>query len=53
MAGNRIEEWKAGEIAPGAHIELRDAVWRVERVDLTSSGTQAWLGRSRRGERVL
>jgi ERCC4-related helicase len=30
------------QIAPGAHIELRDAVWRVERVDLTSTGTQAW-----------
>ena len=29
-------------IAPGAHIELRDAVWRVQRVDLTSTGTQAW-----------
>ena len=29
-------------IAPGAHIELRDAVWRVERLDLTSSGSQAW-----------
>ncbi len=29
-------------IAPGAHIELRDAVWRVRRVDHTSTGTQAW-----------
>ncbi len=29
-------------IAPGTHIELRDAVWRVQRVDLTSTGTQAW-----------
>lgn len=29
-------------IAPGAHIELRDAVWRVQRVDTTSTGTQAW-----------
>jgi len=29
-------------IAPGAHIELRDAVWRVQRVDATSNGTQAW-----------
>jgi ERCC4-related helicase len=29
-------------IAPGAHIELRDAVWRIQRVDLTSNGTQAW-----------
>ena len=29
-------------IAPGAHIELRDAVWRVQRVDATSTGSQAW-----------
>ncbi len=29
-------------IAPGAHIELRDAIWRVQRLDLTSTGTQAW-----------
>lgn len=29
-------------IAPGAHIELRDAVWRVTRVDTTSTGKQAW-----------
>lgn len=29
-------------IAPGAHIELRDAVWRVTRVDHTSTGMQAW-----------
>jgi hypothetical protein len=29
-------------IAPGAHIELRDAVWRVVRVDPTSSGLHAW-----------
>ena len=29
-------------IAPGAHIELRDAIWRVQRVDLTSNGSQAW-----------
>ena len=29
-------------IAPGAHIELRDAVWRVVRVDPTSTGTHAW-----------
>jgi superfamily II DNA or RNA helicase len=29
-------------IAPGAHIELRDAVWRVRQVDFTSTGTQAW-----------
>ena len=25
-------------IAPGAHIELRDAVWRVLRLDVTSTG---------------
>jgi hypothetical protein len=30
-------------IAPGAQIELRDAVWRVERVDYTSAGSQAWF----------
>lgn len=29
-------------IAPGAHIELRDVVWRVVRVDQTSSGKAAW-----------
>lgn len=29
-------------IAPGAHIELRDAVWRVERLDQTSTGGHAW-----------
>ena len=29
-------------IAPGAHIELRDTVWRVVRVDPTSSGMAAW-----------
>ena len=29
-------------IAPGAQLEIRDAVWRVQRVDLTSTGTQAW-----------
>ncbi len=29
-------------IAPGAHIQVRDAVWRVLKVDQTSSGTQAW-----------
>ncbi|MFC1482224.1 helicase-related protein [Myxococcota bacterium] len=33
---------KTGVIAPGAHIELRDAVWRVVRVDPTSSGKAAW-----------
>jgi ERCC4-related helicase len=32
----------APTIAPGAHIELRDAIWRVVRIDPTSSGTQAW-----------
>lgn len=29
-------------IAPGAHIQVRDSVWRVLRVDQTSSGTHAW-----------
>jgi superfamily II DNA or RNA helicase len=29
-------------IAPGAQIEVRDAVWRVQRVDTTSTGRQAW-----------
>lgn len=29
-------------IAPGAHIEVRDAVWRVVQVDRTSSGSAAW-----------
>lgn len=29
-------------IAAGAHIEIRDAVWRVKQVDYTSTGTQAW-----------
>ncbi|MDD5306011.1 MAG: DEAD/DEAH box helicase [Deltaproteobacteria bacterium] len=29
-------------IAPGAHIELRDAVWRVVSVDQTSSQHSAW-----------
>lgn len=29
-------------IAPGAHLELRDAVWRVVKVDPTENGTQAW-----------
>lgn len=29
-------------IAPGAHIEVRDAVWRVVQVNQTSSGRQAW-----------
>lgn len=29
-------------IAPGAHVELREAVWRVKRVDATSTGGQAW-----------
>ena len=29
-------------IAPGAHIELRDAVWRVIRVDQTSNAKAAW-----------
>jgi hypothetical protein len=29
-------------IAPGAHIELRDSVWRVVRVDRTSTGHAAW-----------
>jgi superfamily II DNA or RNA helicase len=33
---------RSGTIAPGAHIELRDAVWRVVRIDHTSAGTQAW-----------
>ncbi len=33
--GNRV-------IAPGAHIEIRDAVWRVVRVDQTSSDRAAW-----------
>jgi superfamily II DNA/RNA helicase len=27
---------------PGAHIEVRDAVWRVVRVDTTSTGSKAW-----------
>ena len=30
------------QIAPGAHIEVRDAVWRVVRVDQTSTGKAAW-----------
>lgn len=29
-------------IAPGAHIEVRDAVWRVVQVNQTSSGSAAW-----------
>lgn len=29
-------------IAPGAHIVVRDAVWRVERVNTTSNGKRAW-----------
>jgi superfamily II DNA or RNA helicase len=29
-------------IAPGAHIQVRDAVWRVLSVDQTSAGTPAW-----------
>ena len=29
-------------IAAGAHIEVRDAVWRVVQVNQTSSGHQAW-----------
>lgn len=33
---------RKGTIAPGAHIMLRDAIWRVVRVDHTSTGTQAW-----------
>lgn len=32
----------ATTIAPGAFIELRDAVWRVQRVDFSSTGKQAW-----------
>lgn len=33
---------KPPPIAPGAHIVVRDAVWRVQQVDLTSSGRHAW-----------
>ena len=29
-------------LGPGAHLQLRDAVWRVTRVDTTSSGYPAW-----------
>ena len=29
-------------VAPGAHIVVRDAAWRVLRVDRTSRGTLAW-----------
>ncbi len=29
------------QFAPGAHVEVRDEVWRVERVDDTSSGGKA------------
>lgn len=29
-------------VVAGAQILLRDAVWRVERVDATSTGTHAW-----------
>ena len=29
-------------IAPGAHIQVRDAVWRVVQVNQTSSGRAAW-----------
>ena len=29
-------------IAPGAHIEVRDAVWRVVQVNRTSGGRAAW-----------
>ena len=32
----------ASPIAPGAHILARDAVWRVLRVDPTSTGNPAW-----------
>lgn len=36
MAGRELP------IAPGAHIVVRDAVWRVVQVDHTSSGGAAW-----------
>lgn len=29
-------------VAPGAHVEIREVVWRVVRVDRTSTGGQAW-----------
>lgn len=29
-------------IAPGAHILVRDAVWRVLQVNRTSTGKSAW-----------
>lgn len=44
-------------IAPGAHILARDAVWRVLRVDPTSSGRHAWavegVSTIVRGQRAL
>jgi ERCC4-related helicase len=38
----RVSSAPAQTIAPGAHIEVRDAVWRVIRIDPTSNGTAAW-----------
>ncbi len=32
----------AGAIAPGALLEVRDALWRVLKVDVTSTGRAAW-----------
>jgi hypothetical protein len=32
----------ASPIAPGAHVEVRDAVWRVLQVNPTSSGQKAY-----------
>ncbi len=35
-------EDRGGAIAPGALIEVRDALWRVLKVDVTSTGRAAW-----------
>lgn len=35
-------EGRGGAIAPGALIEVRDALWRVLKVDVTSTGRAAW-----------
>lgn len=41
-SGERRDLGSGSAIAPGALIEVRDALWRVLKVDVTSTGRAAW-----------
>lgn len=42
VSAPKSADGQGGAIAPGALIEVRDALWRVLKVDVTSTGRAAW-----------